>query len=349
MVELYGLLHVSDEGRYSPNLRSGSYEKAIRTYFGDAVTLYNSLRAAGCGFTLLTNDRYRLEDVNRKGFKSSISIREISFQLRVPKAIGYYSAHHKIDVYRWFGNSAPGDYAILVDVDVVALRAPSSQFSACVEAGMPMIYDISDHVFPLFGGERILSDLRLLTELPLSIGHWYGGEFIGGPPKFFRTLANEIDHLWDRYCSRFESLHHQGDEMLTSAALCKMVMDGCVAIDVGPIGGIGRYGSWLPLHPQKPFWWFEECFLLHLSLDKEYLAKWANRRPFQSDHFLRSYRRYLLSRRLKALVICLGKVATRNRHSFSSKLEARRLRLIGTSPPSTSAGSISKRPKSFAR
>ena len=327
MVDCCGLLYVSDGGRTSPNLRADGQATALQAYLANAVTLDNSLKAAGCRFTLLTNARSRLEALNARFFASDIAIREIPFAAQIPGDIPFFAAHHKLDVYRWFAAGGGGDYALLVDLDAVALRPPSGQFTACIRAGMPMLYDISDQVLPLHGEQRIMSDLTRLAGGALAVGRWYGGEFIGGPPRFFARLVGEIDRLWDRYCGDYGSFYHQGDETPTSAALCKMISEGCVAADVGPIGGVGRYWSWLPLQPQKPFWWFEECFLLHLPNDKHFLAAASGERPFRAERFLRRYRRHLAVTRPRAQLRCLVKVALRKRHSLSARLECRRLRL----------------------
>lgn len=289
-MNFYGLLHISDGGRHSPNLKARGASGAIYTYFANAVTLGNSLEAAGCGFTLLTNDAARLERLNRETLGAAIAIREIPFRSQVPKDILFYSAHHKVDVYRWFSTFPGSDYPMLVDLDVVALHPPSTPFRVCVSSGIPLIYDISDQVFPVFGEETIASDLEALTGPEIPVRRWYGGEFIGGLPDFFSQLVDEIDRLWDAYCRNFAGFHHQGDEMLTSAALCRMLAAGCTALDAGPIGGIGRFWGGQPLHPQKPFAWIEQCFLAHLPGDKSYLAAHAQRRPFRADFFRRGYR-----------------------------------------------------------
>ena len=153
------------------------------------------------------------------------------------------------------------------------------------------------------------------------IASWYGGEFIAGPPSFYAALVERLmSGIWQRYCTGFASFHHQGDEMPVSAALSTMLADGQVIVDVGPIGGIGRFNSWLPLYPQKPFWWFERCAFLHLPMDKLFLAEQAAR-PFEAERFLASYRRYLALRRVKEQAHCLAKVALRKRRHYSAKFE----------------------------
>ncbi len=315
-MNFYGLLHIGD-GRHSPNLKARGAWGAIRTYFANAVTLSHSLQAVGSDFVLLTNDAATLEAVNRDTLGADITIREIPFRAQVPKEIPFYSAHHKVDVYRWFATTSGGDYPVLVDLDVVALRPPSASFSICASSGIPLVYDISDQVFPAYGEDTIVSDLETLTGHGVPVYRWYGGEFIGGPPDFFARLVGEIDRLWGAYCRNFASFHHQGDEMLTSAALCRMIAAGCIALDAGPIGGVGRFWGGQPLHPQKPIAWFERCFLAHLPVDKSYLAAQAHRRPFRACVFLRGYRRHRMAADQAARVLGLVKRVVGKRRAAS--------------------------------
>jgi hypothetical protein len=288
----YGMLHVNAADGHMPNHKAGDAEQSLDLYFRNAVTLAASLRRVGCDFTLLTNDVARLERLGR-GADADLSLRSVPFHLSVPEDVPFYSAHFKLDVFRWFA-SAADPYPILIDLDMVALRRPSPAFGACIEARLPMAYDISDQVFPAFGETTITGDLARLTGNAASITRWFGGEFIGGPPAFFGELIAHIDRLWAGYCGCYSSLHHKGDEGLTSPALCQMLQEGRVVVDAGPIGGVGRYWSNQPLHPQKPLAWFEQCFLLHLPSDKPFIAR-QSRRPFLADRFRRAYRRHLFS------------------------------------------------------
>ena len=315
---IYGLFHVAADRRHSSNLRGAGPEKAIEIYFANALTLRNSLAAVGHDFTLLTNDAATLERLNCDKFQAEITLRAIPFPLDVPPTMPYYSAHHKIDVFRWFASGAAGSYPVLVDLDVVALRAPT--FLAGPRDDIPLVYDASDQVLLLYGAE-VAADIRRLAGRDVPVTHWYGGEFIAGPPSFYGTLVERLSGgIWQRYCASFGSFHHQGDEMPVSAALSTMLADGHVIVDVGPVGGVGRFNSWMALYPQKPFWWFERCAFLHVPSDKYFLAKQAAR-PFDAERFLASYRRYLALRRVKEQANCLAKLALRKRRYYSAKFE----------------------------
>lgn len=331
-VTIYGLLFVADSGRHSsnpqgsPNLK-GTAGGAAEIYLANAITLSRSLAALGHHLTVITNDGPRLRAIDRDKFHGpNIDIQEIGFDLQVPRGIAYYSAHHKFDVFRWFVTGEAGQYPVLIDLDCVALAKPSAQFAACAEAGVPQVYDISDHIVRLFGLQRIWSDISRLTQLPRPTAHWYGGEFIAGPVSFYATLCDWVDRLWPRYVALYETFHHQGDEMVLSAALASIQAQGLVLHDVGPIGDFARFGSWLPLHPQKPFWWFEGCSFLHLPNDKLFLASQAEAQSsFRAEVFLQAYRRYLFMRRAKGAAWVLAKVALRRRKRFSARQEAKRI------------------------
>ncbi len=178
-MNFYGLLHISDEGRHSPNLKARSSPAAISSYVANAVTLANSLRAVGCDFTVVTNDEARLTEINGAGLGANVAVTEISFGTRVPKDILFYSAHHKVDVYRWFSTFAADDYPVLIDFDMVALRPPSTAFIACVSSGIPLVYDISDQVFPVFGEDTIAADLERLLGPQVPLRRWYRARRFG--------------------------------------------------------------------------------------------------------------------------------------------------------------------------
>ncbi len=290
-MRFFGLLHVADGRRQSGNLkRTGDAATAI--YLGDAVRLGHALEAAGAGFTLLTNAAGRLRAIAAREFGAELDLREIEFSTSVPAEARFYSAHFKLDVFRWFATLDPEDYPILVDLDAVALRAPPQALSAAAGAGLPLVYDISDQVIPAYGEDTIAADLAVLTGPRAPMRRWYGGEFIAGPPAFFARLAGEIEAMWESYCRNIDVFHHQGDEMLTSAALCRMAAAGAPMLDSGPVAIVGRYWSVPHLHPQKPLAWFERCFILHLPCDKVFLARRPNE-PFDAARFCRAYRRHL--------------------------------------------------------
>ena len=152
-MQFFGLLHVEDGRRQSANLRHGD-DAAAAIYLGNAVRLSNALAAVGCEFTLLTNDAARLGAIDVREFGSGIAMREIPFSAAVPPTAGFYSAHFKVDVFRWFAKFAPEGYPILVDVDAVALRVPPQTLRNCAAAGLPLVYDSSDQVIPPMARRR---------------------------------------------------------------------------------------------------------------------------------------------------------------------------------------------------
>ena len=85
--------------------------------------------------------------------------------------------------------------------------------------------------------------------------------------------------------------------------------DGNVYIaDAGTLGIIGRYWSVNVLHPQKPFDYYKNCFLLHLPADKRFLSDSAYLRQEDLSNISIIYERYLksktrgLSKKVKAYI-----------------------------------------------
>ncbi len=170
-------------------------------------------------------------------------MREIEFSTSVPRTARYFSAHFKIDVFRWFARLPAETYADARSISTASrLRAPPHALVAAADARLPLVYDITDQEAPAFAAGTIEADLAVLTG-PSPVARWYAGEFIAGPPAFFARLAGEIEAMWQSYCRNIDLFHHQGDEMLTSAALCRMVAAGVPVLDAGPVAIVGRYFS----------------------------------------------------------------------------------------------------------
>lgn len=77
-----------------------SGEERILIYLKNCHVLNHSLQINGFSkLTILTNEKEYLYKLQQK-YKLSFEIEEIFFDLPVPKNIGFYSAHFKIDAYR---------------------------------------------------------------------------------------------------------------------------------------------------------------------------------------------------------------------------------------------------------
>lgn len=292
---LYGLLHLT-RGQSSSIMDNyaDSYEKKRRFYLKSAVNLSRSLRQRGVSFTLLTNKEAEiLDDLKLLGYEDSITVQEIDFQLYVPDGLFYYSTHFKLDVFRYFASLDANQYVGLIDLDMVAVANLPICLKNLAEARIPLCYDVSDQLIPAFGHDVILRDMQRLSS-DICAGRWYGGELITGTPEFFAALDQEATILYKRYLEIVDELFHKGDEMITSVALENLQRRGIYVADAGTLGIVGRYFS-VPTvkHPQKSFKYFEKCFLLHLPVDKDYLAQLEPEQAEHRDIFLKHYRSYL--------------------------------------------------------
>lgn len=232
---------------------------------------------------ILTNNKEIIDSsLYRIGYQ--MEVEEIPFQLAVPLNIRFYSAHFKIDVFKWFAEKEENEYFILLDNDVVCLGKFPEEFDRVVAKGLPMCYNLSrmetnvrlDDVF------RIDDNVVELT--------WKGGEFIGGTPRFFGYLYNDIMQFSTCYFLLLakEKLFHIGDEMLVSISLDRMQQRDLKIVDAGMIGVIHRYWSitekWGITH--------YKVALMHLPGDK-IMINALNLNKFNSlEYFYFRYRCY---------------------------------------------------------
>lgn len=294
-LSLYGLLHLT-RGQSSSimDIYADGYDQKRLFYLKSAVNLARSLRQRGVSFTLLTNNETEiLNDLQRLHCEDALTVQTIDFQLYVPDGLFYYSTHFKLDVFRYFASLEADQYVGLIDLDMVAVGNLPICLKNLVAARIPVCYDVSDQLIPAFGHDVILRDMQRLGS-DICAGRWYGGELLMGTPEFFAALNKEATAIYDRYLELVDELFHKGDEMITSVALENLQRQGIYIADAGTLGIVGRFFS-VPTvkHPQKSFKYFENCFLLHLPVDKDFLAQLDPEQAEDRDTFLRQYKFYL--------------------------------------------------------
>lgn len=307
-MKIYGLLHLQSDENSAVNIKVADFRDQVYVYIGNALALKNSLRVHGINFTLLTNRKSIIDErLAMRGAK--LDVVEIPFSTDVPSGLKFYSAHFKIDAFRYLARLAD-NYVGLCDLDMVCINSIPSGLKNIFESSIPVFYDISDQVIPVFGHEVLVQDLSLLTGLK-SEGRWAGGEMIAGPPTFFAELVKVINDIWPKYVNNVHKLHHVGDEAVVSAALEIMRKNGHYISDAGSLGIVGRFWSGAAQHPQRPFKYFNKCFILHLPSDKRFLSKIGEDIFSVPDSFLKTYSWQLIKMQPRRL---LGNLLNRYRH-----------------------------------
>lgn len=277
----YTMLFIANEDITKNVSENGSV--GIKEYINCCKLLFYSLKKYGFKLVVLSN---LPEFITR--IAPELSVEKVDFTINIPSGIKFYAAHHKIDVFKYLSVSG-ADYSILIDNDVVCINDIPENFEAILHNELPIYYDITDQVYPAYGRNKIINDKEKLMKCP-SVGNWAGGELIGGTRSFFGEIYNSCMAYLPCYVDNISQLFHNGDEMLTSCAIEKYLLQGHLVFNFGSIGGIARHWSVKTLHKSKPFAALKDCFLLHLPADKKYLASHSLN---NCDTFLKNYSTYL--------------------------------------------------------
>lgn len=291
-IRLFGLLHTAPGESNTANLRISDESLATELYVRNAITLWRSLERSGIAFTLVCSEPDRVDSICRRFGASGLAVQEIAFPLEIPSGIRFYSSHHKIDLFRHLGSLPEGEYVGVVDLDMIALGDPPPALALAIDRGTPLAYDITHQRAQAYGRDTLVRDLETLAGSP-SEGRWLGGELLAGRPSFFRALCEEIDRFYGVYVREWPRLHHQGDEILTSAAAEQLRRRGLEIADAGSLGIVMRFWSIVPRHPQPRFEALSHPFLLHLPADKQFLATLRPEEQVDAARFLLAYRRHL--------------------------------------------------------
>lgn len=281
-----GLLHLATRVEPPVNLKGSS--DPIDIYLRCAAVCGRSFARQGYRWDLVTNDVARVTARAAALGLGDLSITRWTFRWEVPEGVAFRSAHHKLELFEAFGTGAFGDHVGLVDLDTVLLR----RFSERITTAPGLVgYDIGAIERDDFGETAIGEALSALAGVPVP-ARWWGGEFLLGRAADYAALARVIATLWPRYVASWRTAHHQGDEMVTSAALALLQHDGARVIDAGALGEVHRWWSARTLSPHPPLATATRTALLHLPADKDFLSAEAETRAFQPEAFLARYRRH---------------------------------------------------------
>ncbi len=101
-MQIYGLLHLDENQQTAMNLSTKDFREQVSVYVNNAIVLSTTLSSNGIPFSLLTNNRSLIENcASILGSSSSLSVIEISFTTKVPSGVRFYSAHYKLDAFRY--------------------------------------------------------------------------------------------------------------------------------------------------------------------------------------------------------------------------------------------------------
>lgn len=215
------LMWVDDEHLSSPNNKNRKAE----SYFRQVALLSSTLRAAfAADLHVFTNNAERLSAWFR-GKKWAPKIIAIAPSITVPAAIGFYSAHYKLDALAAGLGLLREDNArfILLDTDVIAHHPFNIEQVEMVSRADLVVYDISDQVFPAYSAGTVIKDIERIAQDSFIDPKWFGGEFIAGSKRGLTRLIERARGLLPRYFEHAATLHHVGDEMFLTAALNALV------------------------------------------------------------------------------------------------------------------------------
>ncbi|NDP47668.1 MAG: hypothetical protein GZ085_04600 [Sulfuriferula multivorans] len=276
-VKFYGLLYISKKANDGAYLQRIDPQKRIELYFRMALRLAKGVHSRfGTALNLITNEGDEIATLLEKitGSKTSnfITIKQIEFPSSgIPEGARYFSATHKVMLFDYFSRQA--DYSVLLDIDMICLDGDSHPLTNYFENDIPLVYDISDQVFPAHGYARIFDDMQKFGQTDWHF-RWYGGEFIAGSAGFFQELSERANSVLPRYTEIFASLHHQGDEMITS--FCLNQMRACnsqhLPLDLSAPDIVRRHHGKATLHDERRFSRISKIGFLHLPTAKKLLS-----------------------------------------------------------------------------
>ena len=267
----YGLLFI-EEGEKHTNLKGAG--DSILVYLLCGALLNKSLKHYGHEFAIVTNSPEALtRRIETNGI--GLNVTEIPFSTVVPSTLNFRSAHRKIDLISACGRGEMGPRPGILDLDMMMLR----QLPALLSSSDSLVgYNIWDQVAPAYGPQRVRNDVAKVSGISAeTLEEWWGGEFLVGPKERFADLSREIELVYPRYLEIADSLHHQGDEIVVTAALHRLSktaerQDENIIVDGGKLEAIGRWWSTRTLSRIDPLTKFAARSILHLPADKAILS-----------------------------------------------------------------------------
>ena len=278
MIKFYTLLYINSEESNLGNSVSGDYKEKIEKYVCCCSLFSKTLKANGAGsLCVISNNPGLVLSVDPE-----LECLSIPFKTHVPAEIPFASAHCKIDVLTYFSTLEEGSYSILLDSDMICTSGIPYILERAASEGTGLFYNVTGQQFPAFTAERMCHDKELLVKGAFaedftSTGLWAGGEFIGGSPAFFKALSGACYKILPVYLEHHKEMFHNGDEMIVSTALEYLMQRRKIsAFDAGQMQLTGRYYDSNTCHVQQLWKHFRQQFLIHLPMDKDFLAAYGD-------------------------------------------------------------------------
>lgn len=285
-MRFYTLLYIDLEESRKITGKKWEGEERILIFLKNACLLDASLMSSNPSnqhLTILTNNKRLLDELLDKINYHDITIEEISFNLKVPKGIPFYSAHFKIDVFKYLSQKE-NEYSILLDSDIVVLNKFSKVFILLIKEKIPIFYQM-----PYYTPDIILDTANKIDPQRGPV-QWIGGEIIGGNNTFFSMLYEESIRIIPSYFNLIkEGLIHIGDEMITTLAIRRLKNKDLNYYDLGVCEIIKRYWG----YQDKDKLNYNQVIFAHLLIDKVWIAKKFNKFiPFEKNKFIKCYKIY---------------------------------------------------------
>ena len=263
----YALLFFSKED-VNPNLKIKSLNKKYEILLKNAYNLANSLKKQKLKFILLTNNLKKTSEFKKINF----TVKKINFKKKISSKTPFYSAHYKLDVFKYFEKQK--HICCLLDLDVIAINKISKHLILAKNNETNLVYDLNSKKDQKYNS-KIIETLKICNNLKDNKPNWYGGEFIFGNNIFFKKINQKIKYIYPRYIRNISKVHHIGDETIVNSALQIIKKEKKIKFkDVSKNKVITRYWSINTKTKQKDIEYFlKKHFLLHLPGDKIFLSK----------------------------------------------------------------------------
>jgi len=201
-----------------PNDTSFNYQlyylnnkKKRETYWKCCVTFFGtSLRFnPGANHILFTNDKEEIiiDNVDIKNFLKNLGVKivELPFEkFNPPKKFSTYHilTLYNLDVIHALGKAEDATLNVFLDSDCIWVNPypDTSHFNADNNLIVYDMYNLSDPLKKIHGITR--KDIGLFykkfdPDYPVEYPVWYGGEFVAGNSKVFKSLSEELEYYFE--------------------------------------------------------------------------------------------------------------------------------------------------------